>query len=120
MPPGLCVCCCVCGALPGFLFWAVSKNSIINMNKRIAKRTSQCYLIEDEKVSIVSKDTMKEVQYVSTDFRMISRNGTPSPHSICDDVKKPEEMDEDFINTAPRLLKETKLFKSFTQKSRDG
>ena len=36
---------------------------------------------------------------------------------ICD--KKPQ-MGKDFINTAPRLLKETKSFKSFTQKSRDG
>eukprot|EP00981_Chlorochromonas_danica_P013994 scaffold7211_cov247-Ochromonas_danica.AAC.10 len=76
--------------------------------------------MEEDKIQIIPKDVMKDV-YLNRfppDIKKWYEKSTIPKKLICD-VKKPQ-VGKNFINTAPRLLKERKAFSSFTKKSRDG
>eukprot|EP00981_Chlorochromonas_danica_P013461 scaffold6391_cov133-Ochromonas_danica.AAC.1 len=76
--------------------------------------------MEEDKIKIIQRDVMKDV-YLNRfppDIKKWYEKSTIPKKLICD-VKKPQ-VGKDFINTAPRLLKERKAFSSFSKKSRDG
>lgn len=77
-------------------------------------------LIQEDNVTIIPKDTMQDVylQRFPDDIKKWYKKSTIPKKLICD-VKQPQ-IGKDFINTAPRLLKETKPFNTFHEKSQAG
>jgi hypothetical protein len=77
-------------------------------------------LLQNGKITIVQKDTMKDVylERFPDDIKKWYKTQTIPRELVCD-VSKPQ-IGNTFINTAPNMFKERKKYSTFTQKSKDG